>query len=117
MALSGICIHSKKNVTLSIEDIISCGALAYSLGRTAASPGLDKVPARRLGRLGRAWLLLARLDSPVQRKPQRPCPCPRRASPGHEDENMSCQGGNPIAVWMNILAGRKQDDGAVKEVR
>ena len=77
----------------------------------------DKVPARRLGILGRAGPLLARLDSPDQRKPQRSCPCPRRASPGHEDENMSCQGGNPIAVWMNILAGRKQDDGAVQEVQ
>lgn len=33
----------------------------------------------------------------------------------HEDENMSCQGGNPIAVWQNILAGKKEGDGAVQE--
>jgi len=52
-----ICIHLHKNVTLSVEDIISC----------------------------------------------------------HEDENMSCQGGNPIAVWQNIFAGRKEGDGAVQD--
>ena len=52
-----ICIHSKKNVTLSAEDIISC----------------------------------------------------------HEDENMSCQGGNPIAVWQNIFAGSAEGDGAIQE--
>jgi len=52
-----ICIHGKKNVTLSVEDIISC----------------------------------------------------------HTDENMSCQGGNPIAVWQDILAGSKEGDGAIQE--
>jgi len=52
-----ICIHTKKNVTLSPEDIISC----------------------------------------------------------HVDENMSCQGGNPITVWQNIFAGRSADDGAIQE--
>jgi cathepsin B len=52
-----ICIHSKKNVTLSAEDIISC----------------------------------------------------------HTDENMSCQGGNPIAVWSNIFAGSKEGDGAIQD--
>jgi len=52
-----ICIHTKTNVTLSVEDVISC----------------------------------------------------------HVDENMSCQGGNPIAVWQDIFAGSKQDDGAVQE--
>lgn len=52
-----VCIHNHKNVTLSVEDIISC----------------------------------------------------------HTDENMSCQGGNPIAVWQNILAGTKADDGAIME--
>lgn len=52
-----ICIHTKKNVTLSTGDIISC----------------------------------------------------------HVDENMSCQGGNPIAVWQSIFAGSKADDGAIQE--
>jgi cathepsin B len=52
-----ICIHNKKNITLSAEDIISC----------------------------------------------------------HNDENMSCQGGNPIAVWQNIFAGRKAGDGAIQD--
>ena len=33
----------------------------------------------------------------------------------HVDENMSCQGGNPIAVWQNIFAGSKGDDGAIQE--
>jgi len=28
---------------------------------------------------------------------------------------MSCQGGNPIAVWQNIFAGNKAGDGAVQE--
>lgn len=52
-----ICIHLKKNITLSVEDIISC----------------------------------------------------------HDDENMSCQGGNPIAVWQNIFGGSKEGDGAIQE--
>lgn len=52
-----ICIHLGKNVSMSVEDIISC----------------------------------------------------------HEDENMSCDGGNPIAVWQNILGGKQADDGAVQE--
>jgi len=52
-----ICIHNKKNVTLSTEDIISC----------------------------------------------------------HTDENMSCQGGNPITVWENIFAGKGGNDGAIQE--
>jgi cathepsin B len=33
----------------------------------------------------------------------------------HEDENMSCQGGNPIAVWQNIFAGSKEGDGAIRD--
>ena len=33
----------------------------------------------------------------------------------HTDENMSCQGGNPIAVWQNIFAGAKEGDGAIQE--
>ena len=33
----------------------------------------------------------------------------------HTDENMSCQGGNPIAVWQNIFAGRKEGDGAIED--
>jgi len=33
----------------------------------------------------------------------------------HDDENMSCQGGNPIAVWQNIFAGKKEGDGAIAD--
>lgn len=50
-----ICIHSGRNVTLSVGDVIAC----------------------------------------------------------HVDENMSCQGGNPIAVWEGVLAGKKSGDGAI----
>jgi len=50
-----ICMKVNKNVTLSVEDIISC----------------------------------------------------------HVDENMSCDGGNPITVWENIFAGKQSNDGAI----
>jgi len=33
----------------------------------------------------------------------------------HTDENMSCQGGNPIAVWEGIFAGKSEGDGAIQE--
>ena len=33
----------------------------------------------------------------------------------HVDNNMSCQGGNPIAVWHNIFYGKKEGDGAIQE--
>jgi hypothetical protein len=50
-----LCIHNGVNVTLSVEDMISC----------------------------------------------------------HTDENFSCDGGNPIAVWQNVLAGSSEGDGAI----
>lgn len=52
-----ICIHNKKNVTLSVGDIIQC----------------------------------------------------------HIDENMSCDGGNPISVWQSIFAGKSEGDGAIQQ--
>lgn len=33
----------------------------------------------------------------------------------HTDENMSCQGGNPIAVWEGIFAGKSEGDGAIQD--
>ena len=33
----------------------------------------------------------------------------------HEDENMSCDGGNPIAVWQDIFASNQEGDGAIQE--
>lgn len=32
----------------------------------------------------------------------------------HDDENMSCDGGNPIAVWQDIFAGSSSGDGAIR---
>jgi len=52
-----ICIHTGKNVTLSVGDIIQC----------------------------------------------------------HTDENMSCDGGNPISVWQGIFAGSSAGDGAISD--